>query len=281
MGSNGSGLVIVTGASAGIGAATALHLRELGFSVLAGVRREQDAKRLREGGLTPIRLDVNDPDQIAAARAEVGDRPLAGLVNNAGVIYLGPLEFVRIEDLRLQLEVNVIGQVAVTQAFIDGLRAGHGRIVNLGSSAGRLATAMNGPYAASKFALNAITDALRQELLLQGVGVILVEPGAVNTRLVNSTTQRVNQLQRDGPPELMQRYGAMLATALDSMIRINQWTGLDASTVATVIGKALTARRPRTRYLVGQDAYLQAATAKLLPDRLVDRLFLNLIKSKS
>jgi NAD(P)-dependent dehydrogenase (short-subunit alcohol dehydrogenase family) len=147
----GRGLVIVTGASRGIGAATALHLRELEFSVLAGVRRNEDAERLRDSGLTPIRLDVTDPEHLAAARAEVGNRPLAGLVNNAGVSRFGPLEFVDIDAVRNQLEVNVIGQVAATQAFISALRAGRtGRIINVGSISGRLATPMIGPYATVK-----------------------------------------------------------------------------------------------------------------------------------
>lgn len=218
---------MVTGASTGIGAATALHLRDLGFSVLAGVRRDQDAERLRDGGLTPIRLDVTDPEQLTAARDEVGNRPLAGPVNNAGISHFGPLEFVRTEELRLQFEVNVVGQVAATQAFIGGLRAGYGRIVNVGSISGRLATPMIGPY---------------------------------------------------GPPELAQRYGPMIKTALEFMRRIDRQTGLDASAVAKVIGKALTAQRPHTRYLVGRDACLQAAMAKLLPDRLIDRLLLSLVK---
>jgi NAD(P)-dependent dehydrogenase (short-subunit alcohol dehydrogenase family) len=271
----GRGLVVVTGASTGIGAATALHLREIGFSVLAGVRRDSDAARLRELGLTPMRLDITDPDQLADARDTVGDRPLAGLVNNAGINLFGPLEFVQIDDLRLQLEVNVIGQVAATQAFISGLQAGRGRIVNVGSIAGRLATPMVGGYAASKFALSAITDTLRRELIPQGLDVILVEPGGVKTPLISGINQRGDRF--DGPPELAQRYGRMITTALELTKNIDERTGLDASVVAAVIGRALTARRPRTRYLVGRDARLQAAMAKLLPDRLVDRLLLNLM----
>src|SRR5262245_50365548 len=131
MKTNERGRVIVTGASTGIGQATALHLDELGFWVLAAVRRDEDAERLRDRGLTPIRLDVTMPKQVAAARAEIGDEPLAGLVNNAGINRSGPLEFVPIEDLRRQLEVNVIGQLAVIQPFIGALRTGGGRIINV------------------------------------------------------------------------------------------------------------------------------------------------------
>ena len=279
MSTNDRGLVIVTGASSGIGEAIALHLREGGFSVLAGVRRDEDAERMRTRGLTPIRLDVTDPEQLAAARAEVGDRPLAGLVNNAGILRGGPLEFVHLDDLREQLEVNVIGQVAVTQAFIGGLRAGRGRIVNVGSISGRLASPMVGPYVAAKFALEGLTDTLRRELVLQGIDVIMIEPGGVKTPLLGRASQWVEQLYRDSPPELAQRYGAMLTVMLEQTNKIDQQTGIDASAVAEVVGKALTVRRPRTRYLVGRDAIIQATMAKLLPDRVVDRLLLSLIKS--
>jgi NAD(P)-dependent dehydrogenase (short-subunit alcohol dehydrogenase family) len=279
MTTNGPGLVIVTGASSGIGEAIALHLREGGFSVLAGVRRDEDAERLSTRGLTPIRLDVTDPEHLAAARAEVGDRPLAGLVNNAGILRGGPLEFVQLDDLREQLEVNVIGQVAVTQAFIGGLRAGRGRIVNVGSISGRLATPMVGPYVAAKFALEGLTDTLRRELVLQGIDVIMIEPGGVKTPLLGKANQWVEQLYGDSPPELAQRYGAMLTVMLEQTNKIDRRTGIDASAVAKVVGKALTVRRPRTRYLVGRDAIIQATMAKLLPDRVVDRLLLSLIKS--
>jgi NAD(P)-dependent dehydrogenase (short-subunit alcohol dehydrogenase family) len=279
MTTNGPGLVIVTGASSGIGEAIALHLREGGFSVLAGVRRDEDAERLSTRGLTPIHLDVTDPEQLAAARAEVGDRPLAGLVNNAGILRGGPLEFVQLDDLREQLEVNVIGQVAVTQAFIGGLRAGRGRIVNVGSISGRLATPMVGPYVAAKFALEGLTDTLRRELALQGIDVIMIEPGGVKTPLLGKANQWVEQLYGDSPPELAQRYGAMLTVMLEQTNKIDRRTGIDASAVAKVVGKALTVRRPRTRYLVGWDAIIQATMAKLLPDRVVDRLLLSLIKS--
>ncbi len=279
MTTNGPGLVIVTGASSGIGEAIALHLREGGFSVLAGVRRDEDAERLSTRGLTPIHLDVTDPEQLAAARAEVGDRPLAGLVNNAGILRGGPLEFVQLDDLREQLEVNVIGQVAVTQAFIGGLRAGRGRIVNVGSISGRLATPMVGPYVAAKFALEGLTDTLRRELALQGIDVIMIEPGGVKTPLLGKANQWVEQLYGDSPPELAQRYGAMLTVMLEQTNKIDRRTGIDASAVAKVVGKALTVRRPRTRYLVGRDAIIQATMAKLLPDRVVDRLLLSLIKS--
>ena len=137
--------VLVTGASTGIGEATALHLRELGFDAVAGVRRDEDAERLGASGLRTVRLDVTDPAQIEAARAELGGSGLRGLVNNAGIGVMGPLEFVPIEDIRRQLEINFIGQVAMTQAFLPALRLARGRIVNVSSIGGRMALPLGGP----------------------------------------------------------------------------------------------------------------------------------------
>jgi NAD(P)-dependent dehydrogenase (short-subunit alcohol dehydrogenase family) len=279
MTASGRGRVIVTGASTGIGHATALHLRDLGFSVLAGVRRDEDAVRLRDHGVTPMRLDVTVPEQIAAARAQLGDQPLAGLVNNAAFTCSGPLEFVPVEDLRRQFDVNVVGQLAVIQTFLDALRAGRGRIVNIGSTAGLLATPITGPYVASKFALEGMTDVLRRELLLQEIKVVMVEPGGVKTPLIRKIGGEFERMHRNGSPELVERYGAMITTALEFTTKIDRHTGVDASVVARVIGKALTARRPRTRYLVGRDA-IAASMAKFVPDRVVDRLLIGMIKSQ-
>jgi NAD(P)-dependent dehydrogenase (short-subunit alcohol dehydrogenase family) len=227
---------------------------------------------MRDHGLTPLHIDVTRPEEVAAAGAGVGDEPLAGLVNNAGITRCGPLEFVTIEELREQFEVNVIGQVAVTQAFIGALCVGHGRIVNVGSMAGRVATPITGPYAASKFALEAITDTLRRELVLRDIDVIMVEPGAVKTPIMGKTTEWIDRAYREGPPELLRYYGSMMDAALENTNRIDQHTGMDVSKVAKVIGKALTVRRPRTRYLVGRDAVAAAAMARFLPDRTTDRL---------
>ena len=272
------GRVIVTGASTGIGEATALHLHQLGFSVLAGVRREEDAERLRDRGLTPLLLDVTVPAQLAAARAEIGNGPLAGIVNNAGIVRGGPVEFVPINAVREQLEVSVVGALAVTQAFLGGLRAGRGRIVNIGSIQGLVAAPMMGAYAAAKFAVEALTDSLRRELTPEGIDVIVIEPGGVKTPGLGKANRWVEQLGNDGPPELDSHYGAMIATMIDVTTKIDQQTGIEADVVAKVIGKALTVHRPRTRYLVGRDAKVQAAMAKILPDRVMDRLILRALK---
>jgi NAD(P)-dependent dehydrogenase (short-subunit alcohol dehydrogenase family) len=272
MNATGRGRVLITGASTGIGEATATHLQELGFEVLAGVRKDEDAERLRGHGLTPLKLDVTDAAQIEAARAEVGDGPLAALVNNAGVGYGGPLEFLAIDDLRQQLEVNLIGQVAVTQAFLPALRTGGGRIVNVSSIGGRVALPLVGPYSASKFALEGISDSLRRELLPHGVDVILIEPGGVKTPIWSKSDDTVARLLGDAPPELEQRYGPMIAGLRGEMEKIETKTGIEPRVVAETIGKALTAKKPRTRYLVGRDAKLRGPLAKIIPDRVMDRL---------
>ena len=183
--------VVITGASTGIGAACALHLDQWGWRVFAGVRKQGDAEALRAQGsarLTPVSLDVTDTVSISTAASAVagavGAAGLAGLVNNAGIVVPGPIELLPLSDLRRQLEINVVGQVAVTQAFLPLIRAGRGRIVNMGSIAGRMATPFTGAYGASKFALEALTDALRLELQPWGISVSIIEPGAVDRKSV-------------------------------------------------------------------------------------------------
>jgi NAD(P)-dependent dehydrogenase (short-subunit alcohol dehydrogenase family) len=266
-----TGTVLVTGASTGIGEATALHLKELGFDSVGAVRKEEDAERLRSRGLRTVKLDVADPASIAAARKELGDGPMAGLVNNAGIAVAGPLEFMPLDQLRLQLEVNVVGQVAVIQQFLPALRAGGGRIVNLSSIGGRFALPLVSPYTASKFALEAISDSLRRELHGQGVDVILIEPGGVKTPIWGKSNEAADELQQQMPPEAERLYGRMIETLRRETVKIATKTGIEPREVAEVIGKALTADRPRTRYLVGRDAKMRGALARVVPDRLMDR----------
>jgi NAD(P)-dependent dehydrogenase (short-subunit alcohol dehydrogenase family) len=253
-----SGTVLVTGASTGIGEATALHLKELGFDSVGAVRKDEDAERLRSRGLRTVKLDVTDPASISAARAELGDGPLAGLVNNAGIAVAGPLEFLPLDQLRLQLEINLVGQVAVTQQFLPALRAGRGRIVNLSSIGGRVALPLVAAYNASK-------------LHGQGVDVILIEPGGVKTPIWKKGNELADEIQQQMPPEAERLYGSMVAALRRETVKIEQKTGIEPSVVAEVIGRALTAKRPRTRYLVGTDAKIRGPVAKILPDRLLDR----------
>src|SRR4051794_35262517 len=180
-----AGAVVVTGASTGIGEATARELRRRGFDVFAAVRTEEDAERARSEGLRSVLLDVTDPESIKSAAAEVesalGGARLAGVVNNAGVAISGPIEFVSPDELTRQLDINVVGQVRVTQAFLRLLREGRGRLVNISSIGGRMALPLVGPYNASKFALEAVSDSLRRELRGQGIDVVVIEPGAIKT----------------------------------------------------------------------------------------------------
>jgi NAD(P)-dependent dehydrogenase (short-subunit alcohol dehydrogenase family) len=267
-----SGVVLVTGASTGIGEATAFHLRELGFDPVAGVRREEDAERLEGQGLRTVRLDVTDEAQIAAAREAVGDGALAGLVNNAGVAVAAPLEFVPLDELRRQLEVNLIGQVAVIQAFLPALRRAGGRIVNVSSIGGRVALPLLAPYNASKFALEAVSDSLRRELRPQGVDVIVIEPGGIKTPIWKKGNELADELTAQMPPEAERLYGRLISDVRRETVKIERERGLPPRAVAEVIGKALTADRPRARYVVGSDAKVRAQLARLLPDRAMDRL---------
>ena len=266
-----TGTVLVTGASTGIGEATVLHLKELGFEAVGAVRKEEDAERLRSRGVRTVKLDVADPASIVAARRELGDGPLAGLVNNAGIAVAGPLEFMPLDQLRLQLEVNVVGQVAVIQQFLPALRAGGGRIVNVSSIGGRFALPLVSPYNASKFALEGISDSLRRELHGQGVDVIVIEPGGVKTPIWRKGNETADAIQEGVPPEAEQLYGSMVEALRKESAKIAEERGIEPRAVAEVIGRALTAKRPRTRYLVGTDAKIRGPMAKVLPDRLMDR----------
>jgi NAD(P)-dependent dehydrogenase (short-subunit alcohol dehydrogenase family) len=267
-----SGTVLVTGASSGIGEATALHLRELGFDAVGAVRKDEDAERLGASGLRTVKLDVTDDASIAAARAELGDGPLAGLVNNAGIAVAAPLEFLPLDQLRHQLEINLVGQLAVTQAFLPALRAARGRIVNVSSIGGRVALPLVGAYNASKFGLEAISDSLRRELYSHGVDVIVIEPGGVKTPIWKKGNELAGEIAEDMPPDAERLYGRLIEALRRETVKIAEERGIEPREVAEAIGTALTAKRPRARYLVGRDAKMRGPAAKLLPDRVMDRL---------
>lgn len=269
--------VLVTGASKGIGEACALRLARAGWQVFAGFRDEADGARLAVAGgehLVPVRLDVTRDDDIRATARAVAERVdghgLDGLVNNAGIAVAGPLEFLPVDAFRRQLEINVTGQVAVTQALLPELRRARGRIVFIGSISGRSALPFVGAYAASKHALEAITDSLRVELLPFGMHVCMVEPGVIATPIWERSIELGGRNLQGAGPELRTYYGKQL----DALRRRAErgMNGLPADRVAEVIEHALTATRPRTRYLVGNDARLRALMQSVLPDRVRDRL---------
>jgi len=267
--------VLVTGASSGIGRAATLALAGAGFSVYAGVRREVDAAflaRAEEGRITPLYLDVTDPAMVQAAAHRLDDElaaeGLLGLVNNAGVVVAAPLEFVPLEDVREQFEVNVTGALAVTQAVIPLLRRAGGRIVNIGSISGSISTPFTGPYNASKFALRALSDALRMELAPWGISVSILEPGTVHTPLWKRSLGRIQGLERQLPARATALYGPVFTKMRQF---IGGARGVPPETVAAVIVSALRARRPRSYYPVGRDARLRLALVRL-PTRLRDSL---------
>jgi NAD(P)-dependent dehydrogenase (short-subunit alcohol dehydrogenase family) len=271
------GAVLITGASTGIGAACALHLDRVGFRVWAGVRRSGDGEALlaqTSRRLTPIILDVTDSNSIAAAlagvSADAGSDGLAGLVNNAGIVVAAPVEVLPIAELRKQLEVNVIGLVAVTQAALPLLRRGRGRIVNMGSISGRMATPVVGAYAASKFAVEALTDALRVEVQPWGIDVALIEPGAVATPIWEKSQAAGLALRQAWTPDAEALYTDALSAVERAALRSARHA-ISPEAVVRAVVHALTAPRPKTRYLVGTAARIQAIVA-LLPDRLRDRL---------
>ncbi len=267
---------LVTGASSGIGRATALRLERAGWSVFAGVRDPAVGDALLgvtggRGTLEPVLLDVTDQESIAATRTRIAERVgaqgLRGLVNNAGIGVGGVLEFVRLEDLRQVLEVNVTGQVVVTQAMLPLLRSGTGRIVFTSSDNGRWAPPYMGPYAASKFALEAVGDALRLELRRSKIPVSIIEPGSIKTSIWDKGLDEVDEL--DLPQESESLYGDV-PTILRNALEQGKRNAIPAERVADAIHHALTARRPKTRYRVGRDARAMIVLRAILPDRAFD-----------
>lgn len=256
---------LVTGASSGIGQACAVRLHHNGWRVLSGVRREGDAPE----GTEEVLLDVTDAEQIQAAAGLV--EGLDGLVNNAGIALAAPLEFIPPEELRHQLEVNLVGQVAVTQAFMPALRRAKGRIVFMGSIAGKSALPFLGPYAASKHGLEAVADSLRLELRPFGIHVSIVEPGTIKTPIWTRSAARADELIESSDGQLGELYGVRIS-AFRQIAMKRGAAGASADAVAKVVEEALTADRPHTRYLVGRDAKLRAGFERL-PDRLRDRIY--------
>jgi NAD(P)-dependent dehydrogenase (short-subunit alcohol dehydrogenase family) len=276
-------VALITGASTGIGRATALRLARAGWTVLAGVRDSSAGEQLArepgtDGRVIPLALEVTDAGQVAdaasrvqelAARSGVASAGLDALVNNAGIGVGGPLELVTPEDMRMQFEVNVLAQVAVTQAMLPALRRAHGRIVFVSSIGGRVATPFLAPYAASKHAIEAIADGLRIELASSQVQVALIEPGSVATPIWDKGRAEAERVTI--PPELQAEYGHVPA-AMDKVLEQTARRGIPPEVVAETIERALTARRMRARYLVGRDARTMLMLRRVLPDHTFDRV---------
>jgi NAD(P)-dependent dehydrogenase (short-subunit alcohol dehydrogenase family) len=268
-------LVVVTGASTGMGAATAREMARRGFHVLAGVRRDSDGKALLAAGIEPVILDITNQDHIAALVARInGDprrRALRALVNNAGIPCAGPIEVVPLDEWRRLFEVNVFGHVALIQALLPTLVRSKGRIVNITSLNGKVSMAGYGAYASSKFAMEAVSDALRNELAPYGVQVVVVEPGGVKTEMAGLGLASLNQLAARMTPEQNERYGA-LTQALPSHVAAFTKAGATSDTAARTIAKAATDRKPRTRYTIGATTTFLIRASRFLSDRMLDRM---------
>lgn len=270
--------VLVTGASSGIGRATALHLAAAGHHVYAGVRKPADGTALRQGAtgeITPLLLDVTDGGQISAAAGvvagHVAGTGLAGLVNNAGIGVFGPLELIPAGQFRQLMEVNVTGQLAVTQAFLPLLRQARGRIIMIGSIGATFTPPFVGPLAASKSALATICEALRQELAPWGIHVVLIEPANVRTEAVDKLGSDAAGLMSQTPPAQRALYQDAFQHLVDSFAGRHQH-GSPPDVVAEAVARALTAARPRARYLAGKDSRRMAILAAALPSPLLDKL---------
>jgi NAD(P)-dependent dehydrogenase (short-subunit alcohol dehydrogenase family) len=268
--------VLVTGASTGIGRAAALRLDGAGWRVFAGFRGPADGESLRAEGserFVPVQLDVTEPEQIAAAAARVEEESeggLQGLVNNAGVAIPGPLETIPLEDFRRQLEVNLVAYVAMTQALLPQIRRAEGRVVFLSSIGGRVAFPFGGPYHASKFGTEAIGDVFRQELRPWGLRVSIIEPGSIDTPIWERGQRKATEIKAKAPSTDL-----LYGSAIEKFRKVIQETaerGIPPEKVAKAISHALESSRPRTRYLVGFDAKVQARLKPLIPTPLFDRI---------
>ena len=265
--------VLITGTSSGIGRACAEEMAGRGWRVLAGVRREEDGEEVRALSpdlIEPVLLDVTDLDAIAALPERVGGS-LDALVNNAGMANAGPLEHLPLDEVKHQLDVMLLAPFALTKAMIPALRASRGRVVMIGSIGGRTSLPFMGPYNAAKAGIDGFASSLRQELAPFGVHVALVEPGAIKTRIWQKGIDAGQKLRESLPDEAERDYGdrieKMAGAAAESERR-----GVPPSKVAAVVAHALTADKPKTRYLIGIDARVQAGLRAALPDRALDRV---------
>ncbi|MGX1779372.1 SDR family NAD(P)-dependent oxidoreductase [Nocardia brasiliensis] len=276
------GAVVLTGASSGLGRAAAIHLARSGFQVFAGVRSKEAAKDLANESehLIPLELDVTSAAAISAAREKVtetcGEQGLLGLVNNAGVCVSAPLECVSADDLRYQLEVNVVGAMAMAQAFLPLLRAGRsaggpvGRIVNVSSGVGRVASPFLGVYATSQFAKEGLSDSLRRELTAQSVSVSVIEPGAILTPIWDKVSDTAERILGESSPEV----AAVYRKPFTAFVAMNERRAKASRTrpdqFAAAVAHAMTAQRPKVRYRVGIDSWAATFASRLLPDSVLD-----------
>lgn len=268
-------LMVVSGASTGIGAATTRHLASMGFHVLAGVRTSQDADAIRADRVEPVMLDITIPEHIKKLTARIAadpeKRPLRALVNNAGIEINAPVEVLPLELWRSQFEVNLFGHVAVIQALLPFLRESRGRVVNISSVGGEVALPIYGAYAGSKFALEAASDALRREVSAQGIQVVVVQAGGVKTVMADRSGPLSLKLAGEMSPEHTRLYGDLIRSAVASQTAFLT-RAMSADTAGAKIAKVATRARPRIRYTLGRDAALVIPLNHILPTCVMDRM---------
>ena len=272
--------VLVTGSSTGIGKATALYLDKEGYKVYAGIRKESDRIKLKSESsnlLTPIMLDVTKISSIENAIEEIGNdttHPLYGIVNNAGIGISGVLEAIDIEDIRQLMDVNVIGLIALTKRSIPLLKKSKGRIINIGSTSSYLSIPGGSIYAGSKFAVRAVTDALRLELKHFGISLSLVSPGAVESEIWNKSKEYKNKIRKSADPQILEEYKILIKFG-ESIIR--NVKPIPAIEVAKSVANALDSSKPKRHYYVGSDCKAAAIFSKL-PNSIKDKLILKKIQ---
>ncbi|MGC3994852.1 MAG: SDR family oxidoreductase [Propionicimonas sp.] len=264
-------LVVVSGASTGMGAATARELARRGYHVLAGVRNEQAAGLIRGEGIEPVMLDITNPEHVAALAKRVHEdaRPLRALINNAGMAANAPVETLPLPVWRTMFEVNLFGHIAMIQALLPELRASRGRIVNISSTGGRIVVPAFGAYSATKFAVEAMSDALRREVARQGVSVVVVQPGAVRTEMGATGTRTANDLLDSTSTESRGRYTDVMKAFFAQATEFGR-SGMPAERAGKVIADVATTKRPRTRYTIGRDGATFTLLSRLLSDGMLD-----------
>ncbi len=281
MRSNKQELVVVTGTSSGIGQATAHRLASDGYHVLAGVRRPEDADKIRASNIEPVMVDITKTDTLQALAARIATDPqqrtLRAVVNNAGIAVNAPVETAPLDEFRRQIEVGVIGQVAVIQALMPALLKAQGRIINIGSLGGKISMPGFGPYSAAKFAMEAVNDSLRREMEVFGLKVVMITPGAVSTGLSAHGISTANRLADLMTPEQHKRHDRLFKAVVN---QAQDWekNGIRPEKVAAVVSRALHARKPRARYCAGPDAMMLTRMVRIMPERMLDGILRDRMK---
>ncbi|GAA5024733.1 short-chain dehydrogenase [Marivirga lumbricoides] len=277
----GQEMVVVTGTSTGIGAATARQLGKRGFHVLAGVRTNMDADKIRDINIEPIMLDITNevhiPALIERITSDKKQRPIRALINNAAIEINAPIEVLPLSEWRRQFEVNLIGQVAMIQALLPELFKSKGTVINISSIGGKVAMGGYGPYAATKFALEAVSDSLRREVEQLGVKVVVVEPGAVTSEMSKRVRSNAQRITNEMTKEQRSRYSKLMH-AMVSQAESYIDKAVSAEKAGQIIANILNNKRPRTRYTIGSDAAMLSVLIKYLPDRLLDKLIARSMK---